>query len=144
MTFGEKIKEERTKQGWTQTELGKKVGKSLRTVVDWEHGKALPRTRKVYEDLSAVLGVPVSYLLTDDEDFILKAGEEFGYRGKKDAKSVVADVKALLAGGEMDPDDMEEMMYAIQEAYMDAKRRARKFTPKKYAETADGSTQQDD
>ena len=39
---------------------------------------------------------------------------------------------------------MEEMMYAIQEAYMDAKRRARKFTPKKYAETADGSTQQDD
>ena len=144
MTFGEKIKEERIKQGWTQTELGKKVGKSLRTVVDWEHGKALPRTRKVYEDLAAVLDVPVSYLLTDDEDFILKAGEEFGYRGKKDAKSVVADVKALLAGGEMDPDDMEEMMYAIQEAYMDAKRRARKFTPKKYAEAADGDTQQND
>lgn len=131
MTFGEKIKEERTKRGWTQTELGKKVGKSLRTVVDWEHGKALPRTRKVYDDLSEVLEVPVSYLLTDDESFVLSAGEAYGYRGKREAREVLEDVKAVFAGGEMDPDDMEEMMYAIQEAYMDAKRRAKKFTPKK-------------
>ena len=36
MTFGEKVKELRSKKGISQTEFGKAVGVSLRTVRGWE------------------------------------------------------------------------------------------------------------
>ena len=36
------------------------------------------------------------------------------------------------AGGEMAEEDMDELMLAIQEAYVDAKRRNKKYAPKKY------------
>ena len=47
MTFGEKVKESRTKHNLSQVELAKLVGKSRRTVIDWECDRALPRTRGV-------------------------------------------------------------------------------------------------
>lgn len=39
----------------------------------------------------------------------------------------------MFAGGEMAEEDMDELMLAIQEAYVDAKRRNKKYTPKKYS-----------
>jgi len=38
----------------------------------------------------------------------------------------------LFAGGELAEDDMDEMMLAIQEAYIIAKKNNKKYTPKKY------------
>ena len=37
------------------------------------------------------------------------------------AMDLVADVKALWAGGEMEEEDMDEIMRALQEAYHEAK-----------------------
>lgn len=132
MTFGEKVKEARTKHGFSQVELAEKVGKSRRTVIDWENDKALPRTRNVYEDLAKILEVPVSYLLTDDAEFIVSAEEQFGYRGRKDAEELVSELTGLFAGGEMAEEDMDALMLAVQQAYVDAKRNNKKYTPKKY------------
>ena len=132
MTFGEKVKEARTKHGFSQVELAEKVGKSRRTVIDWENDKALPRTRNVYEDLATILEVPVSYLLTDDAEFIVSAEEQFGYRGRKDAEELVSELTGLFAGGEMAEEDMDALMLAVQQAYVDAKRNNKKYTPKKY------------
>ena len=132
MTFGEKVKEARTTHGFSQVELAEKVGKSRRTVIDWENDKALPRTRNVYEDLAKILEVPVSYLLTDDAEFIVSAEEQFGYRGRKDAEELVSELTGLFAGGEMAEEDMDALMLAVQQAYVDAKRNNKKYTPKKY------------
>ena len=132
MTFGEKVKDARTKHGFSQVELAEKVGKSRRTVIDWENDKALPRTRNVYEDLAKILEVPVSYLLTDDAEFIVSAEEQFGYRGRKDAEELVSELTGLFAGGEMAEEDMDALMLAVQQAYVDAKRNNKKYTPKKY------------
>ncbi|WP_130838493.1 helix-turn-helix transcriptional regulator [Lachnoclostridium sp. Marseille-P6806] len=137
MTFGEKIKEARTHHNLSQVELAEKVGKSRRTVIDWENGKALPRTRKVYEALAKVLDVSVPYLLTDEEAFILSAEEQFGYRGKKDARQLVSELTGLFAGGKMAEEDMDALMFAIQQAYVDAKRNNKKYTPKKYQKHTD-------
>lgn len=136
MTFGEKVKEARTKHGFSQVELAEKVGKSRRTVIDWENDKALPRTRNVYEDLAKILEVPVSYLLTDDAEFVVSAEEQFGYRGRKDAEELVKELTGMFAGGEMAEEDMDAMMLAVQQAYVDAKKNNKKYTPKKYLKGA--------
>lgn len=80
--------------------------------------------------------VPVSYLLTDDAEFIVSAEEQFGYRGRKDAEELVSELTGLFAGGEMAEEDMDALMLAVQQAYVDAKRNNKKYTPKKYLKGA--------
>lgn len=132
MTFGEKIKAERKKLGLTQIELGKKIGVTNRVITSYENNNSFPRTREAYKKLADALGVNVNYLLSDDEAFVLEAKEQFGYRGKKGAEKLLAEVTGLFAGGEMAEEDMDELMLGIQEAYIEAKKRNKKYTPKKY------------
>ena len=42
------------------------------------------------------------------------------------------EIRGAFSGGEMAEEDMDELMLAIQEAYIDAKKRNKKYTPKKY------------
>lgn len=138
MTFGEKVKQERKKLNLSQDELANKVSVSRRTVTSWETDKALPRTRKVYETLANVLQVSATYLINEDEAFLIDAGEQFGYRGKKGAEKLMAEITGLFAGGEMADEDMDALMFAVQQAYVDAKRKNKKYTPKKYLQGAGG------
>ena len=52
--------------------------------------------------------------------------------GKKGAEKLLHEVTGLFAGGELAEEDKDELMLAIQEAYVDAKKRNKKYTPKKY------------
>ena len=45
---------------------------------------------------------------------------------------MVADIAAMWSGGEMDEEDMDSIMQAMQEAYWEAKKNNRKYVPKKY------------
>ena len=47
-------------------------------------------------------------------------------------QELLAEVTGLFAGGEMADEDMREMVDAIQEAYLIAKKNNKKYTPKKY------------
>lgn len=132
MTFGEKIKAERKKLGLTQIELGERIGVTNRVITSYENGKSFPRTREAYKKIADALGVNVNYLLSDDDAFVMEAKEQFGYRGKKGAEKLLAEVTGLFAGGEMAEEDMDELMLGIQEAYVEAKKRNKKYTPKKY------------
>ena len=135
MTFGEKIREERRKQNLTQKELADKIGVTNRVITSYETGKSFPRTRDAYKRIADALGINVNYLLSDDEAFILEAKENFGYRGKKGAEKLMSEVTGLFSSGEMAEEDMDELMLAIQEAYIDAKKRNKKYTPKKYLQS---------
>lgn len=138
MDFGEKIKNERKKLNMTQKVFAAKIGVSDRVVWSYESGKSFPRTREAYKRIADALGLNVNYLLSDDEAFILEAKEQFGYRGKLGAQKLIAEVTGLFSGGEMAEEDMDELMLAIQEAYVDAKKRNKKYTPKKHLK-GDGS-----
>ncbi|MCM1288390.1 MAG: helix-turn-helix domain-containing protein [Clostridium sp.] len=135
MTFGEKIREERRKQNLTQKELADKIGVTNRVITSYETGKSFPRTRDAYKRIADALGINVNYLLSDDEAFVLGAKENFGYRGKKSAEKLMSEVTGLFSSGEMAEEDMDEFMLAIQEAYIDAKKRNKKYTPKKYLQS---------
>lgn len=132
MTFGEKVKNERNRLGFNQDELAKKIGVTRRVISSYENDSSRPRGTERYKKLAEALGVNINYLLSEDEAFIADVEDNYGHRGAKQAKELLAEVTGLFAGGEMADEDMREMVDAIQEAYLIAKKNNKKYTPKKY------------
>lgn len=132
MTFGEKVKNERNRLGLNQDELAKKIGVTRRVISSYENDSSRPRGTERYKKLAEALGVNINYLLSEDEAFISDVEDNYGHRGAKQAKELIAEVTGLFAGGEMADEDMREMVDAIQEAYLIAKKNNKKYTPKKY------------
>ena len=137
MRFGEKLRKLRQEKGLTQAALAKQAGLGLKTIVNYESGTTYPQNRNVYATLAGILGVDADYLHNENDDFVARAQKEFGYRGRKGAEQLVNELTGLFAGGEMAEEDMDEMMLAIQEAYVIAKRNNKKYTPHKYKKTSD-------
>ena len=132
MTFAEKIRDLRNKKGMSQTELGNAVGVSLRTVRNWELEGRYPKQRDIYGKLAEVLDCDINYLMTEDATFITRAEEDYGYRGRKGAEKLLAEINGLFAGGELAEEDMAAFTLAVQEAFVDAKRRNKdKYDSKK-------------
>ena len=136
MTFGEKVKNERNRLGLNQDELAKKIGVTRRVISSYENDSSRPRGTERYKKLAEALGVNINYLLSEDEAFIADVEDNYGHRGAKQAKELLAEVTGLFAGGEMADEDMREMVDAIQEAYLIAKKNNKKYTPKKYRKDA--------
>ena len=133
MTFGEKIKAERENRKMNHKDFAKLIGISTRILSAYENGKSFPRTRNDYTRIANTLNLNVNYLLTDNDEFIMQVGSQYGYRAAHGANKILEDVRALFSGGEMAPEDMDELMLKIQETYWEVKRKNHeKFTPKKY------------
>ena len=132
MTFGEKVKTLRKTKDMSQTQLAQVVGVSLRTVGGWEKEGRYPKQHELYQKLADTLGCDVSYLMTEEESFITEATEQYGSRGAKQAQQILEQAAAMFAGGELSDEDKTAFMDEIQMLYLDSKRRAKKFTPKKY------------
>lgn len=121
MNFGEKVSQLRKQKKMTQRQLADDIGVSLRTVTNYETGGRYPKQREIYRKIADALQVDVNYLLTENETFIVYAHEEYGSKGMQQAQRLLAEVRGLFAGGELDEDDKDEMMRAIQDAYWIAK-----------------------
>lgn len=132
MTFGEKVKVERTKLGLNQDELAAKIGVTRRVVCSYENDKSRPRGTERYKKLADALNVNINYLLSEDDAFIADAEDKYGSRGAKQAQELLSEVSGLFAGGNLADEDLDEMMKGIQQAYWIAKEKNKKYTPKKY------------
>lgn len=132
MTFGEKVKNLRKTKNMNQTQLANEIGVSLRTVRGWEVEGRYPKQHDLYQKLADALGCDVSYLMTEEESFITEAAEQYGSRGAKQAQQILEQAAAMFAGGELSDEDKIAFMDEIQSLYLDSKKRAKKFTPKKY------------
>ena len=55
-----------------------------------------------------------------------------GSRGARQAQQILEQAAAMFAGGELTDEDKTAFMDEIQTLYLDSKKRAKKFTPKKY------------
>lgn len=137
MNFNEKLKNARTAKGWSQSELAEKTGISRRTIQNYELGSRMPKKRETYRILSETLGIDESVLLDENVDFVLRANEQYGSHAMRQAMDLVADVRALWAGGELEEEDMDEIMRALQEAYWDAKKQNVKYTNRRYRDPSD-------
>lgn len=133
MKFSEKLKAARKEAGMTQPQLAKAVGVSVRTIASYETDDKYPRKRETYYLLADALNVDAQYLLSEDEDFIVKVSETYGSRGARQAEKLISDMSALYAGGELSEEDKDTVMKALQDIYWESKaRNAEKYTPKKY------------
>ena len=123
MKFSEKIKALRTHSNMTQQDLAKKLNVTLRTIANYESGVSYPKRRETYSELADVLNVNTNYLLTEDEEFIISASEQYGKNGAKQAKLLVSELMALFSGGNLDEEDKDEMMKSLQDAYWISKKK---------------------
>ena len=143
MTFGEKVKTLRKTKDMSQTQLAQAIGVSLRTVGGWEKEGRYPMQHELYQKLADTLGCDVSYLMTEEESFITEATEQYGSRGARQAQQILEQAAAMFAGGELSDEDKTAFMDEIQMLYLDSKKRAKKFTPKKYLRQDDASGAED-
>ena len=114
MKFCDKVKKERREKGLTQQQFADMLGVSLRTITNYEKGESYPKQREIYGKMAEILGVDINYLLTENEEFYIRANEKYGATGAQQAKALMQELTGLFAGGELDQDDMDEMMKAIQ------------------------------
>lgn len=140
MTFGEKFKTEREKRGLTQQEVADGLGINRRMITRYENGISFPRTKEAYRKIADYFEVDVNYLLTEDEEFVVTASEQYGTRGMKQAQQLIDGMSGLFAGGELSDEDKDAVMKALQDIYWESKaRNVAKYTPKKYKVSDSGS-----
>lgn len=132
MKFGEKIKALRLQQNKTQQACADAADISRRTYIGYETEGKYPRTHEVYQKLAAFFGVELTYLLTEDEEFVTQAAEEYGFRGRKQAEALLAEMSGLFAGGELSESDRDAIMIAMQKIYFECKTDNQKYTSKKH------------
>lgn len=132
MELSEKIKNARIARNMSQRELAEAIGVSDRTIQNYEMGARLPRNRATYEALANALSINVETLLDENASFVLTATERYGKRGAKQAMEMVNDIAAMWAGGDMEEEDMDTIMRAMQDAYWEAKKNNRKYVNKRF------------
>lgn len=120
MTFGEKIKELRLLKRLAQREVAQEIGVTLRTYQNYEAGK-IPREKEVLVRFSKFYNVPVESLLDDKELFYLEVSERFGERGSQQAKKILADTQAYLAGGDLSDEEREDFMESLMRMFLRSK-----------------------
>ena len=126
MKFAEKLRTLRAQKKVSQKAAAEGGGVSLRAYTSYEQEGRYPRNRDVYRRLAEYFGVEVNYLLTEDEDFVIRADEQYGRQGRRQAEALVAEISGLFAGGTLAEEDQDEMMKAIMDAYWIAKKKYRK------------------
>lgn len=67
MIFGERIKKEREKRDWSQSDLSEKIHVSRQSISKWETGKNYPSI-EVIIDLSNLFDITIDELLRSDEE----------------------------------------------------------------------------
>jgi len=132
MNFSEKIRNARLAKGISQKELAVAAGISLRTIQNYELGVRLPKSRDTYSKLAKALDINEEVLLDENAAFVIRANEQYGGRGARQAWDMVSEIGSMWAGGEMEEEDMDAIMQALQEAYWDAKKSNRKYVNRRY------------
>ncbi len=117
MHFSDRLKAARKNKGIQQKQLAELSGVALRTIQNWENGVRSPSNFARIEQVAAVLGVRSSDLLDDNESFIASIGEKYGPRSIKGAQKILTHIDNEYTNGELDEDDIEQLMKGMQEIY---------------------------
>lgn len=138
MTFGEKFKALREEKGLTQKDVAEALEINARMITRYENGISYPRTREAYRKIADYFEVAVDYLLTENDSFVMRASEQYGARGMKQAQELIDGMSGLFAGGTLSEQDKDAVMKALQDIYWESKAR----NGKKYAAKNNGSDEE--
>lgn len=91
MVFGEKLKTERRRKGWSQEELAEKLFVSRQSVSKWENGQNYPSIEIIIK-VSDLLELSIDELLRTDDELtqkVIKDGRRLAYPKLKSAFDVL-------------------------------------------------------
>jgi transcriptional regulator with XRE-family HTH domain len=131
MVFKDRLKEKRHEAGISQAELARRVGVTSRTIQNYEMGSRKPQHMEIVQKMADALGTSVSYLLGSEGSFIVRAYERGGASAARDVEALVSEISGLFAGGELDEDEKDAIMVALNRAYWDAKEDNKKYASKR-------------
>ena len=123
MKFGDKVLSARRQLGLSRDRLSEMTGISKRAIAYYELEGKIPKQRSSLEALSRALKTTPEALMDDNAEFVLRAGEDYGEQGRKEAQKLVRQIRSLYAGGTLQEKDIDAMMLAIQDAYWIAKKK---------------------
>lgn len=131
MNFGEKLKNFRTENGYTQNEFAKLIGVSKRTLLLYEQGKRYPKQKEVYEKIAEVMDCDYNYLMNEEDEFLEEVSSKYGTTEVAKVRALAEGVGSMFAGGTLPEEDMEAAFQAITRAYWTAKDINKKYGRKK-------------
>ena len=131
MVFGDRLRELRNNKELTQEQLAAELKIAKRTIINYETGRSYP-TKDILSRIESFFNVRTDLLMDEQDEFVANAQAQGGYRGKRGAEQLVKEVSGLFAGGELSEKDKDAVMQALQDAYWDAKKENKKYTPNKY------------
>jgi len=121
MTFAEKLRMLRKRNGFTQSQLADMLGITPRTLINYEMGRCCPKQTELYMKLATVFNVKMEDLITDSESITDKKEESGEESASKEMRRLLAKMGGLFAGGELNEEDRDKVMYAITDMYWKAK-----------------------
>ncbi len=102
--FPKKLKELRTKKGWSQGQLGKKIGADLQRISKYERGVMWP-TMELMVRIAKVFDVSVDYLIREEKNVavnkiknqeLLHKIEEVNELPEKDQHAIISFLDAFI------------------------------------------------
>lgn len=124
MAFADRLKAARRKAGLTQVQLAELSGVSARAIQTWEKGTH-PKSVGIVHQVAEVLNMTTEELLDETDQYIVSAYEKGGAKAAKDIQKMVDDMVGLFAGGEIDDEEKEGIMAVLNEAYWEARMKAK-------------------
>ncbi|NLL63248.1 MAG: helix-turn-helix transcriptional regulator [Ruminococcaceae bacterium] len=124
--FCDELKMLRKQKGVTQKEVANATGINLRTLQNYEMGKCYPRKQEYTKRLAAYFNVPIERLISNEDYYIMVAGEKGGPVAERELASIIKEMRALFSGGTLSEPDKDYVLKSINEVYWDSKDKARK------------------
>ena len=131
MNFGEKLKNFRTENDYTQDEFAKIIGVSKRTLLLYEQGKRYPKQKEVYEKIAEVMDCDYNFLMSEEDEFLEAVSNKYGTGEVAKVRALAEGVSSMFAGGTLPEEDLEAAFQAITKAYWQAKDINKKYGRKK-------------
>ena len=132
MAFGDHLRDCRQLADMTQAELAESVGVTLRSIQNYESSARYPVNMMVVKKLADALNVSIGDLLEESDYNIIEAGIRGGGKAQRDIFRLVNQIRGMFTGNELDEDDKDAAIRALTDAYWDAKKENKKYTPYKY------------
>ena len=134
--LGEKIRELREKENYSQKELGLKLGISPSTIGMYEQNRRSPGKDMLLK-ITKIFNVSVDYLLSADTYNTTSIKENHNYKDVNDilkiAKEQLMNTEALLFNGEPATEEaIQSILDAMEMGMALAKEKNKKYTPNKY------------
>jgi len=136
MLFGEKLRQLRLANGYTQEKTAGGLGVTVRAYQNYEACRVYPKSSAILGKVAAMFNVTADYLLSDEDRYIMDASARGGSRARKDVSALVTELGGFFAGGEFSEDDKDKVMKTINDLYWKAKDNNKKYTPKRYRQAA--------